>query len=367
MIKVPTEEAKKSRLFELSILNVALCLIVVFIHVSAKPVTELDKNTWQYVAVLVPWRLSAFVVQGFVFLSGLRLFLGKSVDRPHHKFLGNRLMHIFLPYIVWVIVYYIYFCLKGYLTPRITDLLRYIAFGDLVSPFYFIVIIAQFYILLPLWKKLIKKTNPVVLVVLSTVLTILFRQNLPDILSDLIPGFTFRYNDRVFTSYLIYWILGCYAGANYEAFKKVLSDNRLIITVFFCIAALGNAFLSLLSFSGMKYISWLENVHLLYCVSAVAFFSMSAVLLAGKIQHASGARLAGSIKKVDRISYGVYLSHSLVIFITDGILTRINITSIGISYLIRFCAVYTLTIGLLMLWRVFRDFIGARIGPRISR
>ena len=61
----------KKRLAELSYLNLLLCLLVIFIHVSAEPVSRLNRDSLQYLVVVVPWRLSAFVVQGFFFLSGV--------------------------------------------------------------------------------------------------------------------------------------------------------------------------------------------------------------------------------------------------------------------------------------------------------
>ena len=65
----------KTRKTEISMLNILLCLMVVFIHVSSAPVSQLNKESFQYITVMVPWRLSAFVVQGFIFLSGLKFFI----------------------------------------------------------------------------------------------------------------------------------------------------------------------------------------------------------------------------------------------------------------------------------------------------
>ena len=66
---------------ELSSMNIVFCLLVIFIHVSSAPVTGLSKESWQYAVFFVPWRLSAFVVQGFIFLSGLKMFLKEDTKR----------------------------------------------------------------------------------------------------------------------------------------------------------------------------------------------------------------------------------------------------------------------------------------------
>ena len=60
---------------ELSLLNIIFCLLVIFIHIASAPIAGLSKGSWQYGVFFVPWRLSSFVVQGFIFLSGLKMFL----------------------------------------------------------------------------------------------------------------------------------------------------------------------------------------------------------------------------------------------------------------------------------------------------
>lgn len=68
--------------YEISFLNTLFCVLVIFIHVVSAPVTDLEKGTAAWTAVFVPWRLSAFVVQGFIFLSGMKMFLntGRKID-----------------------------------------------------------------------------------------------------------------------------------------------------------------------------------------------------------------------------------------------------------------------------------------------
>ena len=96
---------------EISYMNVFLCLIVVFIHISGEPVSKLDKNSIGYALFMIPWRLSAFVVQGFIFLSGLKMFLnsGKKKNFSCKKYYAARLKKIVLPYVIMVVVFYLYF------------------------------------------------------------------------------------------------------------------------------------------------------------------------------------------------------------------------------------------------------------------
>lgn len=67
---------KRNRLPELSYLNLTFCILVALIHILSEPVSSLDRSSLQYFVVMIPHRLSSFVVQGFIFLSGLKLCLG---------------------------------------------------------------------------------------------------------------------------------------------------------------------------------------------------------------------------------------------------------------------------------------------------
>jgi len=93
---------------EISYMNIFLCLLVVFIHVSSEPVSKLDKSGLPYIFIMVPWRLSAFVVQGFIFLSSLKIFLKPISHFDYLSFIKNRVKTILFPYIIWVMIYYLY-------------------------------------------------------------------------------------------------------------------------------------------------------------------------------------------------------------------------------------------------------------------
>ena len=104
----------RKRRTELSYANLLLCLLVIFIHASAEPVSQLNRDSWQYLAVMIPWRLSAFVVQGFFFLSGVKLVLGAKEPFDTAGFYLRRAKAVVLPYVGWVFVYYCWFVFHGY-------------------------------------------------------------------------------------------------------------------------------------------------------------------------------------------------------------------------------------------------------------
>lgn len=335
------------RRFEISFVNVLLCLLVIFIHVSSEPVTVLDKMSWEYISVMVPWKLSAFVVQGFVFLSGMKLFLSDTDNLNYGKYYLSKIKNIVIPYVIWVGIYYFYFMRKGYFHFSISGLLENILLGNLVSHFYFIVVIVQFYALAPLWIKLFRKISPIIIVFVSLMITVIFGKYFVHMLNLIFDGYTFGYNDRVFTTYIFYWTAGCAAGKYFDGFKRLVTENRRSISVIFILLAVINAFCAYLNISGIKNIYWLEDLHTMYCVFAILF----AFVLAYRFKTNK------AIKAIDRVTFPIYLCHILIINIINEIMTDVGVASISGRYAVRIAAVYFISVGLCLIYGKIKEYI----------
>jgi len=345
-------ESKNKRRRELSYLNVLLCLLVILIHVSSEPVTQLQKDSWQYLAVMLPWRLSAFAVPCFVFLSGLKLFLNKGNGIVYGKFYLSRFSKIVLPYLLWVAIYYLYFVRHGYFSFCLPVLLSHMAFGDLVSHLYFIIIIVQFYLLAPLWMALVKKLDPKIFIPVSLLLTVLCKKFLPDLIPALSPVGKFPFNDRLFTSWLVYWISGCYAGLYYENIKKVLISKRALFIDVFILFALAEAITSYFAFARGAGFPALEYIHMGYCLTAIPFSLLVFLIFTKKSE--CGLRL---ISDIDVSSYLVYLAHPLTIFIINDKMTQAGISSIGSRFFLRILFAYIVTISLCIFYTKLKKLV----------
>ena len=209
---------------EISFVNVVLCLLVMWIHICSVAVTGLPKENISFFGVYVPWRLSAFVVQGFIFLSALKYFR-KEGAFSYGSFLWGRIRKIGVPYVIAVVISYLGLIDLGYYTFDLGFLGESLLLGNMIAPFYFIIIIFQFYLLMPLWRKMTEKVDFWVAALASVMLMRLFHGGLPAMIGILSPGTEFIYNDRVFTSYLAYWVLGCYAGKYYDRFLEGIRKN----------------------------------------------------------------------------------------------------------------------------------------------
>lgn len=153
-----------SRKISLSAAGAVFCLLVIFIHVASPVITGADRQTAAYAAVLTAWRLSAFVVQGFILLAGIKLGLKISAGKiAWSGYYLSRLTRVVLPYVAWVVVYYLWFLARGYFEFSPSALLRYIFVGDLSAHFYFVVAVVQFYLLAPAWKALTDRSSTPIL------------------------------------------------------------------------------------------------------------------------------------------------------------------------------------------------------------
>ncbi|MBQ4150194.1 MAG: acyltransferase [Clostridia bacterium] len=311
---------------ELSLLNILMCLAVITVHVISWTITNMDTSSIQYVFMLMPWRLLQFVVQGFIFLSAVKLF-SSAKQITYEDFLFGRYKKIVLPYVIWVLIYYAYFILTYGYTFSFNDLGGYLVFGTICSHFYFVVIIMQFYLHLPLFKWLCSKVNTIILCIASVVFTAFVKQYVH-----------FQYDDRVFFTYLCYFVLGAAVGKNYDKVIAFLK-KRFIFTIplFLIFASLDGFFTYRAQAHGASF-KYIEIVHLFYCLAAIFF------VFALCIKIAEGRTLPAPLRLLDRSSYLIYLCHVIFIYMANALAPRIGIASMMGQFVFRFVFAFALTL-----------------------
>ena len=52
-----------------------------------------------------------------------------------------------------------------------------------------------------------------------------------------IPGYYYRWSDRTFTTYLVYYLAGCYIGLYYDRFTAWVKKHPAPILIFFSLSA----------------------------------------------------------------------------------------------------------------------------------
>lgn len=345
---------KNGRFDELNYFNAIACLFVILIHVLSLGITRLDPKSVELAAVYFPWKLAAYVVPGFLFTGAVKMALGFRSDKKvsYFRYMLRRITKIFVPYLVYVLLFYAYYIHIGWMKLDIGELFDYVIHGNIASPFYYIITVMQFYLLMPLWKLMVKHVPALVAIPSSALLTfVAFR--LTPLLG--VFGITYRYSDRVFPAYLFFWVVGLYAGKYYEKLTETLLKYKK--SVLFCIVPA--AMFSLLNLWQYR------SGHFVYgtdanCMKMISDL-LSIIFFLGVCLYIKESKL-GTVKKVlswiFASSFTVYLCHCLFLVISEQWVSRRGITDIGVLLVIRFAVCYTLP----FLWYFVLNSAGKLIG-----
>ncbi len=333
--------------YELTYMNIFCAMLVIFIHCASVLIGETDKSIKVFNMIFTPWRFSTFVVPAFIFLSGVKMFLSDKKINYFRFYLG-RITRVILPYILWVTIFYIYFVNHEYFDFSWGDLCHAWYRGDLVGHFYFVIIIAQFYILMPVWSFVLRRLDAGIGIVFSVLISVVLGYNLTYIWEIVFPGSAFPYEDIVFTKYLVYWVCGCYVGMNYEKFKHAVLHNKIFITLLFAVSGILDISLAYKTY-GVTAL-WMDNVHLMYCASAILFFFMIFAWISGGKE-----KISRFTKALDSQCYNIYLSHCLVVIsLNDYLLVEKGMTDVVQRFWYVTAAAYIVTILFWLLWRCIK-------------
>lgn len=203
------------RIAELDYFNVIACLAVILIHVLGIGIAELDPKSFQMAVIYIPWRLSQFVVPAFLFSGAAKMSLSfnSSFELSYGKYVIERCRNILLPYMIFSVIYYVVFIKIGYIKGSFSELFSGIITGGISGHFYYIIVVMQFYLLRPVWKKIVY-CIPWYISVLCAALFSFFTAKAGYVLQ--LFDINFIYTDKVFLLYIYFWIAGLYAGRYYE-------------------------------------------------------------------------------------------------------------------------------------------------------
>lgn len=286
-------------------LNILLCLIVVFIHSFGGAVSRMNQNTAVYIASYSVLRCCAFVVQGFFFLSALKFAIGyKNRAFNYVQFLKKRFSKILIPYIFTVVIYYICFYFMHYFNKfSIFDMLKYMVNGRISAPFYFVIALIGFYLLMPFWIFAVKKINKYVLFGSSVIVFAVWNKFFAPYID---------FNDVIFVSYVPYWCLGLALGANYKKFLNFMSKKYVlpVSAVLFFIMCYFDGYFFYIMLNAGKTGFYNHMIHLVFCISAIMFLWS----VFTKFEHKPLNNLSGAINSQ---SYNIYLIHCLLLAFFD--------------------------------------------------
>ena len=339
---------------EISYMNILFCMGVILIHVLSDAVTGLPRDAAVYGLVYNTWRLLTCAVPGFIFLSGLKLSLRPISD--YKRFYLRRVTSVLIPYLIWMPIYYYFsYKLHYYTEIGIKDFFVKLADGTSTAHFYFIIVILQFYIMMPLWQLITRKLHPIPVLIICAVITGWSQAWLPVIVEN--NGIALPLtNDRLFTNYLLAWACGCFCGTYYDRVSyQVYRFRYLIYAVFVLLAAVDLKFVHYVNTSGEIYLQ-LYYVNSVYAIAAI--FALMALM----ISAAKRISAVGFISLLDRSSYYIYLVHLLVLMLAREFMSRLFPgTGVLGRTAVYFVAVYGISIAVSMLYTKIKEQMKKRL------
>jgi fucose 4-O-acetylase-like acetyltransferase len=244
-----------------------------------------------------------FAVPAFIFISGYwsgQKPMGSSAD--YRAFLTKRLSRILIPYLFWSFVW------LGYEASRTHDfngseIIRKLFLGQACIGYYFIILLAQLYILTPLFKYINRKSFGLELVLLLNIisLSILYLSRLFSIIWPLPASLPFY-------SWIIFYEIGLLAG-DYDNRKTLMPKNMRFLI-------LPAIFISLLisELEAMIILSKADNLN--FALSATKFSSVFysvCVILGFLLVREHIKYWPKSLVILGNFSFGIYLIHGPIL------------------------------------------------------
>lgn len=347
------------RYSELNYFNAIACLFVILIHVLSLGITSLQRDSLQLVAIYLPWKFAAYVVPGFLFTGAVKMALGFTSEETSGKRVGyfayiwRRVTKIYLPYVLWVGIYYVYFLRIGWVENGIDVFFKYVWFGNLSSPFYYVVTVMQFYLLMPLWRWIVKKT-PFFTTIPVAALISLAMLRFEALLGHF--GIEFLWRDRIFPTYIFFWVVGLYVGKHYEAVRETIKRH---LTSCFLLAVPVTLYVSVICWQYANNVYIFDGNPLKLITDVLTIFLLFALCIV--INDRAPAFITKPLTFIFSASFTVYLSHCLFLQECQSQLGAHGVTDMGLVLLFRALTCYTLPF---ILWFVFDWVRGKLLSPK---
>jgi surface polysaccharide O-acyltransferase-like enzyme len=261
-----------------------------------------------------------FGVPAFIFISGYWLSK-KPIEslKDYITFLMRRLPRVLVPYLFWSSLLLAYDAVKtGNVNPQ--EIIFKLLMGRAIFPYFFIILIAQFYVITPLLQHINRKPYGLILVIVINFISLLLRY-----LSRLHFYFWFP-SVSLFYSWIIFYEIGLLTGGSNI---KIPTEKRMLffilpaLLVFLVISGLEANFLfsryNNLGFAthALKYSTLMYSL----CIIFGFLFSRERFCRWPKLLVITG-----------RYSFGLYLIHVPVLNCVVGVLSKTKVYSLPVLY-----------------------------------
>ena len=278
-------------------------------------------------------QLVVFSIPAFLFVSGyfIAVATSKTREAPSWNLIWARLKALFIPFLIWSIVAFaLTYITSGTLSLR--EILIGLVIGSANEAYYYVPLLAQFYLLSPLlvpfakrnWKLLLFICAFIQLIVILLPYAVYLRLDIPnkEQLGSLVPRW-------FFPARMLWFPFGIVFGLNLSTFSDFVKRYKwpLVAIVLLCIPI---GMLEWETFFRLSGLDWLPHRETL----VDTIYSLAIILAFLAIQTPSyfGSR---RLSELGVRSYGVYLIHTLVIIYTAKVVFAVLPWLLGQPFLLQ--------------------------------
>lgn len=318
----------KQRIHAIEYIRGISMLGVVGIHTGAYSLSNPQINI-HFFAILEIF--TRFSVPIFFFVSAFGLFFKQTLDGPfaYIDFLKRRIRTVLLPYVVWSLLYMLHnsFVSGDWLFWSPPLIYEYFLFGLASYQLYFLVILLWFYLMMPIWRILVRHIirNPLSSLTILLAFQVAFNYYSSYLLT---ANFENRWLNLAIQYRLSYWVihyififlLGAVAAIKYNAFSACIQKYRRTIHIafFLCLIGMLGYYYDLLYFSHYTREEAVNTAHQLSPIGVL--YTLAATLFWFELFSRTTLPrwLINVLDRLGSLSYHVYLIHPVVMFYLMG-------------------------------------------------
>lgn len=332
--------SKNKRLLELDYIRVIACFSVIIVHISAIGITSYLPDSLHLKITTLINRGFKYTTPVFLFLSGITSFYSyRNGGFKYTSFLKKRMPKILIPYIAWNVVYYCLFISLGKYNFDSKMFLYKLITGTMNYHLYFIVILAQMYLLTPIFNYVFNKFNRKSILAVTALITIIS-----------VGKLEFLYSDRIFLKYLFFYVLGIYVTKEYSNFKSIVKRyNWLSVVLYVTITGI---------YAVLYYkhnIIYLGYVWFVFCSVSIIFLYNVGMYLE---KHMT--KIYKAVKRVSKSSYYIYLMHPLILSFSSIVSIKLGIQSITLQLIFHMILVSTISTIVSVLYTIFKEKVKSK-------
>ncbi|MCU1514794.1 MAG: acyltransferase [Microbacteriaceae bacterium] len=325
---LPDAPRTSRHLYEIDVVRILTFACVIAVHTTSHTVAGDDIPLYGFLALAHFTRQVFFALSGFVLVYS---YLAKPV--PMKRFWPRRFLLVGVPYLVWSAIYFIVaniYSPQGSLLDMAGRFVIKVATGTAWYHLYFLLVTMQVYLLVPAIVWLVKKSRGhhvamlAVFGVFQLVITGVYAY------AGWLPGWLDDYSKVYFFSYLFFIMLGAVAADHAEQLLAWVASHRRMIAIIVVATAVLTIAVFAFQAAGMGYSLYragtpLQPVIMVWAVAVALGFLAIGSWWAARRQ--SGGFVARAVDVASDRSFGIFLSHPLVLWLIllagDGLLAHL--------------------------------------------